>query len=393
MKTVSIFSRYLFIEMMPPFAVNIMFFTLVFLLTQILDITNMIVNYQIGMGIVLLLLLYSMPFFLVFVTPMSVMVAVLLTFLRMSNDNEILAMKSCGISLYALVPSVSAFCFIGCLLTGFMSIFGVPWGEISLKKLTIEVASSHIDIGLKERTFNDSFKDVMLYVNKIDIKSKALIDVFIEDQRSKNLVITIVSPKGELFAEPGKPVFHLRLFSGIINQVNLEDRSVNSIEFDTYEVNLDMGDALASARSGTPKDEKEMTLSELRQYLKETTEKNTQYYVSLLEFHKKFSIPFACFALGLLAVPLGLHSKSARRSFGLGLGLAFFLLYYLLLSAGMVFGEAGVYPPVIGMWMPNIVIGGIGLWLLIRSVNDRPVSINILPGMMKRFAAVFKRNS
>ena len=48
-------------------------------------------------------------------------------------------------------------------------------------------------------------------------------------------------------------------------------------------------------------------------------------------------------------------------------------MYYMLLSAGMVFGETGHYPPVIGMWMPNIIMGSIGLYLLVKVANDRPL--------------------
>ncbi|MDM8551861.1 LPS export ABC transporter permease LptF [Desulfobacterales bacterium HSG2] len=383
MKLNSIFSRYLLREMLPPFCISVMFFSFIFLLTRILDITNMIVNYKIGVSAVFLMIVYTMPYFLVFVIPMSVMMTVLLTLLRLSDDNEIIALKAGGISLYRLLPPVFMFCLMGCLLTGFMSICGLPWGKLSLKALTVEVATSNLNIGLKERTFNDSFKGVMLYVNKVDMKDKTLKDVFIEDRRSKNLVITIVSPEGYLAGEPGKAVFHLRLSNGIINQVDIEKRSVNSIRFDTYTVNLDLQKALDAVKGG-PKDEKEMSLAELIWYLEEDRERDGQYYETLLEFHKKFSIPFACFSLGLLAVPLGVQSsRSAKRSFSLGLGLGFFLFYYLLLSAGLVFGEAGVYPPLIGMWVPNIVTGAAGLYLLIRTVNDRPVQFEFLRNTMR----------
>ncbi|MEJ2659010.1 MAG: LptF/LptG family permease, partial [Desulfobacterales bacterium] len=99
------------------------------------------------------------------------------------------------------------------------------------------------------------------------------------------------------------------------------------------------------------------------------------YYTALIELHKKFSIPVACLALGILAVPLGIQSESAKRSTGLGMGMVFFLIYYLMLSAGSVFGEAGVYPPAIGMWVPNVVMGGLGLFLLVRAANDRSLKI------------------
>lgn len=384
MKVNSIINRYIFKEMLSPFFINIIFFMFVFLLTEILEITNMIVNYKINILSIAKLMAYSMPYFLVFIIPMSVMMAVLLTFLKMSSDNEITALKSGGINIYQLLPPVFVFCLAGCFLTGIMIIYGLPWGKMSLKQLTIDVARSNIDIGLKERTFNNSFKGVMLYVNKIDLKNKELIDIFIQDERTHNAGVTIIAPKGKLFSDPENLLFHLKLFNGNINQVDIDKRSVNSVNFDTYDVKLDLKKAVENAGLG-PKDGKEMSLAELYEYINNAQVKDTRYYGILIEFHRKFSIPFACIALGLLAVPLGVQSKSARKSFGLGLGLLLFLFYYLLLSAGLVFGEAGKYPPLIGMWVPNIVTGGIGIFLLNRTVKGRPVYIDMLPRLIKIF--------
>jgi lipopolysaccharide export system permease protein len=382
MKINSILNRYVFKEMIPPFIINLVFFTFIFLMTKILDITKLIVNYRISISSVLLMLIYAVPHFLEFVIPMSVMMAVLLTFLRLSSDNEIVALKAGGISIYGLIPSVLVFSMMGLILTGFMTVYGSPWGKLLLRERTFQIAVSHANVGLKERTFNDGFKDVMLYINKIDLKSKNLVDVFIEDKSTKNIVSTVVAPNGKLFGEPDKLTFHLRLYNGTINQVDLENRSANSANFDTYDINLDLKKLITSAKGG-PKDEDEMSLAELFRYLKDATKKDVQYYATLIEFHKKFSIPFACLALGLLAVPLGVESKSAKRSAGLGFGLIFFLIYYLMLSAGRVFGEAGVYPPVIGMWIPNIVMGGLGLFLLVRTANERPVKINSFLNLFK----------
>jgi len=388
MKLNSIVNRYIFREMIPPFVVTLVFFTFIFLMANILDITNYIVNYRISMTTVLLMLIYSVPYFLEFVIPMAVMMAVLLTFLRLSNDNEIVALKAGGISIYGLLPPVLVFCLMGCLLTGYMAIYGLPWGRLSFKELVIEVAATHIDVGLKERTFNDSFKDVMLYINKVDLKNNELIDIFIEDQRNKKFVSTVVATRGELLKDPDKLAYRLRLFNGSINQVDQDSRAVNSINFDTYDVSLDLEKVISSTRKG-PKDEKEMNLSELRMYLNTAKKKDAQYYVTLIEFHKKFSIPFACLALGLLAVPLGVQSNITKRSAGLGLGLVFFLFYYLLLSAGLVFGETGIYPPAIGMWVPNMVMGGLGLFLLVKTANERPLKFYSLLGWIRRVVSHF----
>ena len=390
MKINSIINRYLFSEMIGPFAINLVFFTFIFLMAEMLKITDLIVNYGVGMFVILMMLVYSTPYFLVYVIPMSIMMAVLLTFMRLSGDNEIIAFKTGGISIYRLLPPVIAFCLAGCLLTAFMAVYGQPWGRLAVKELTFKVVSSSLDVGLKERTFNDSFKDVMFYVNEIDLKNRTLIDVFIEDKRAKSLVSTVVAPKGRLFSEPDGLVYNLRLYDGIINQVNIENRSAHSIEFQTYNIRLDLKKNIITAKL-RGKSRKEMGLDELMRYLRNTSSKDERYYKALMELHKKFSISIACFTLGILAVSLGLQSRSSKKTLGLVLGLVFFLIYYLLLSIGLVFGETGAYPPVIGMWVPNYVMGGLGLYLLVKTANERSVRIDFLTSIIKKINSRFSR--
>jgi lipopolysaccharide export system permease protein len=384
MKVNSIVSRYVFREMIPPFLINVILFTFIFLMAKILDITDMIVNYGVSFSSVLLMLICTIPSFLVFVVPMSIMMGVLLAFLRLSGDNEIVALKACGFSIYRLLPPVFVFCLIGFLVTGFVCIYGSPRGRLLFKALLVETVKSNVDIGLKERTFNDSFKGVMLYVGKIDAQDKTLMDVFIEDQQTRGTLSTIIAPKGKLFSDPGKLAFRLTLFNGIINKVDQNDNTVHSVSFDTYDFNLEVAKVLSAGRYGR-KGRKEMSLAELRQGLKGATRKDAKYYLNSMEYHKKFSVPVACFVLGLIAVPLGIQSKAAKRSFGTVLGLFFFLVYYIFLSAGWILGEAGICPPVVGMWCPNLVIGAVGIYLLILSAKERPVkAISVLPGIFMR---------
>ena len=375
MKINTTINRYVLKEMTPPFIINIFFFIFVFLMTSILEITNYIVNYNISMVAFLLFLLYSMPFSLQFIIPMSVMISILLTFLRMSSDNEVIALKASGISIYRMVPPVLLFCLMGCLLTGWMAIYGVPWGWSSMRSLKEEVAASSFEIGLKERTFNDSFKDVMLYVNQIDVNDAKLMDVFIEDKRNPNLVSTVVAPEGRLLSEPDRLLFKLRLLNGIINQVNIKEKSVNTIQFETYDISLDVKKALAE-RKGASKHRLEMSLQEMRQYLRDDSKKDVSYYRTLMDYYKKFSVPIACFVLGFLALPLGFQSTITNRSYGLVLGLIFFILYYILLTAGRGYGEIGRYPPIIGMWLPNLLFGGVALFFLFQTGEERPSLID-----------------
>jgi lipopolysaccharide export system permease protein len=377
MKIVSTINRYILKEFLGPFAVNVLFFTFIFLMAELIEITNWIVNYNINLATILWMIFYQMPFLLIFVIPISVMITVLLTFLRLSNENEILALKTGGISIYALLAPVIAFCLIGFVLTMVMSVYGQPRGRSALRELTRQIVSSNITIGLKERVFNDSFSDVVIYVNKIDSKNKTLIDVFIEDKRQPDRVNTVIAPRGEIFNEPERAISHLRLFNGSIHQTNLKDKAANSIQFDRYDISLPM-DRAPARKDRKPKRPKEMNTDYLKQFVKSSNAEDDRYFRAQLELHRRFAIPFGCFALGILAVPLGVQSKSAKRSFGLFLGLFFYLFYYLLMSIGKIYGETGAYPPAIGMWLPNLVIGGLGFYFLIRTANERTLKVDVI---------------
>jgi lipopolysaccharide export system permease protein len=392
MKFNSITNRYILKEMFIPFSINIFIFTFLFLMTEMIEITNWIVNYKLSVWSVLAFIFYTMPWFLMFIIPMSVMLAVLLTFLRLSGDNEIVALKSCGLSIYGLLPSVLIFALIGFLLTIFITLYGIPRAKASLEEMALKVAASNADIGLKERTFNDAFKGVMLYVNKVDLKNKKLIDVFIEDKRQPEIVTTVVAPEGRLISEPEKFIYHLILSNGTIHQTNLKERSVNSIQFDRYTLSLDFKKEMGQV-TDREKHREEMSIAELRQFIKGSANKDEDYYKAKIVLHRRFSIPVACLALGLLAFPLGIQSKSTKRSFGLIACLFFFFLYYVLLTAGYSLGESGAYPPVIGMWLPNFVIAGIGLYFLWQTGRERSLKLYLLAQRLQQLLTRFRRGT
>jgi lipopolysaccharide export system permease protein len=378
MKVNSIINRYFFGELCQPFAVNLFFFTFILLISKILEITNMVVNYNAGLSAVALLLLYSMPFFLAFVTPMSVMMAVLLTFLRMSADNEIVALKSSGVNPNRFLVPVALFCLLGWVMTMAITGFIMPWGNRAYIGLSTELAQSHIDAIIKERTFIDSFDGIMLYVNKIDMKNRSMKDVFIEDRRNKDISNVIVAPQGQITAEASSQTIRLRLYNGAINQVDIARQSAQAIAFGTYEMKLDLKKLIAKKRSGNRKSLDEMSISEIRKYLGKARKHKRYYNNALMKLHQKFSLPVACFALGLVAIPLGMQSKTDKRAVGIVMGIPFFLLYYILLSVGWALGESGTVHPVVGMWAPNIIMAAIGIYLYRRSMQDRPLQFGRL---------------
>ncbi len=379
--------------MIPPFILTLGFLSFVFLLAQILDITNMIVNYNASLVSILLLLFYCTPEFLQFTIPMSIMMAVLLTFLRMAVDNEIIAVKAGGGNIYHLLYPVLLFSFFGFVFTFIITVYGISWGKVSYDKLAIEVASKSVDASLKEGSFNDSVDGIMFYVNKIDVKNKVLYDVFINDSRDDKNQSIIIAPKGKRFSNKGNTSFILRLYNGVINNVKLDDKSVNTINFDTYDVDIPF-EKKGGERFKKKKSIKQSTIAELNEYIK-TADNVKAKRNAIMTLHKRFSLPVACFALGLLAMSLGLKSAFSKRSSGLGLGLVCFLFYYFLLGTGLSCGKSGLLPPALAMWIPDIVMGTLGVIFLVRIAGEKTIGVgfNFLWNIIRFFISHIKNRS
>lgn len=366
--------RYIFLELLSPFGVSLLFLTFVFVMTRIPQITNMVVNYNMGVGAVFFLVFYSLPRFLEFTLPMSVMIAVLLTFMRMSGANEIIALKGGGMTIYRLLPPVTFFCVLMTLVTLWVTVWGVPWGRYSFSVKGEQMARVNINVALQERQFNTPFDNVMIYVNAIDIKIGGLRDVFIEDGRDPDRVNITVASQGVMISQPDQGLYTLRLKKGMINQVALGKETANQIKFDTYDINFDM-ELPGNKNIDMSKDISEMGIKALKEVSRDKNASTKERNQARMELNEKLAIPFACLALGLLALPLGLQTLSSRNAQGFGLALVFFMGYYTLLALGWSAGKSGAYPPVVAMWLPNGVMGGMAVYLIKQVAGECFLSI------------------
>jgi lipopolysaccharide export system permease protein len=241
------------------------------------------------------------------------------------------------------------------------------------KQLLYNVAAANVDLGLKPRQFIDAYKDVVMYFHDMDKDTKVLKDIFIEDNRSAKVSSTVVAPQGRLSFNKEQLTIHLQLLNGTIYQVDIDDRRANAVAFDRYDIRLDVKRNL-EALGAKEEHVREMGIVQLYK-VSHPPEREKMNLGALKEWHKKFALPAACIVMALLGMPLGITARSSKRAYGIGLGLGFFLLYYVMLSFGWMLAESGFYPPAIGMWMPNLVTGCIGIFLLLRAVREQPVML------------------
>jgi len=100
--------------------------------------------------------------------------------------------------------------------------------------------------------------------------------------------------------------------------------------------------------------------------------KNKKRYVNslLVEVHKKFALAVACVVFILIGAPLGIMAKKGGMAVGLGLSLGFFVLYWAFLIGGEELADRQLIPAFWAMWSANILIGGTGIYILVKSAKE-----------------------
>ena len=91
----------------------------------------------------------------------------------------------------------------------------------------------------------------------------------------------------------------------------------------------------------------------------------------LVELHKKFSIPFASIVFILVGAPLGVMARRGNFALSSTISLGFFIIYWAFLIGGEQLADRGAISPFISMWLPNIILGVLGLYLVYINSKDR----------------------
>jgi len=365
---------YLSKEIFIPFLVGLLIFSVVFMMGKTLHLTALLVNKGVSLLDIGKLLVYFFPSSLFLIIPISLLLGVLVAFARLSSDNEITALKASGISLFQLTPPVLLLSTITYLLTTFLVIYGVPWGNRGLKYTLFDIARTKAYTALKERTFNDSFDGVVIYVDKIPLRGNKLEGIFIhyEDKKGEGGTRTILASEGYVVTDPHSQEILLHLSGVAGDQVSEGSKSYGRIESEVLVQRLTFGGDLSRIRKFRAM-RWEMSIGELRKQIKIRKSHGQDCTKYLMDLYMKFSIPFACIAFGLIGIPLGVQPTRSGKSYGFILGIFIVMLYYILLTSAEVLSEKGTLPPVLASWTPNIVLISLGIYLLIKVGKESPI--------------------
>src|ERR1051325_3144356 len=402
-----ILSRYIFKEMLTPTFLGFTFYPSIILMRQLFEMAAMIIRRSLSAAVVGKLLLFSLPHIIVLTVPMSLLFGILIAIGRLSADSEIVALRALGMSMRTIYRPVFTFSLLMFLLTLYLINFVMPHGNRQLMALRAEIVTSTAEKAIKPRIFYDQYPNLMIYVNDVDPATGQWKGVFVADSRvdeSRDIVQpqqaanalreppkddasvaalqqtgtgqrVIVARSGNLsVTRPTKDIW-MNLYGAETHiwDPRRPDR-FDHTRNDTQHILLPAsgGDA---AISQLARSLREMTLSELLRQERELERSHNEEdrltrNTARVEIHKKFSIPFACIAFGVLGLPLGITNRRGGKSSGFSLSVAIILFYYVAMNNGEQLATTGKIPPFVGMWGANIILLLLGFYLLSRANRD-----------------------
>ena len=377
-----ILSLYIIREIASLFVLGIAVFTLILLMGRLIKLTDLVISRGVPLADVALMIAYLMPSFLVFTIPMAFLLAVLLAFGRLSADNEITIMKAGGISLVQIMPPVLLCGFVAAMLALAAGTLGIPWGNNAFRSLSFEVLKKNVAVTIREKVFWDDIPGIVLYTEHYDEARRALTGVIIHDGSDSRRPLTIFASSGAISSGTNMQDIRLVLNNGSIHSAG-KDSEYRTVQFGEYVMNIGGPDST----NGIGLSEQELDTSELFHQVDNSAVPRPVRLKMASELHSRFALPFASLVFAVLAVPLGMQSRRSGKAAGFSISIGILLLYYILLSLLKTLAEKGSIPPVVALWLPNLIFLALGWWLLRMASLERSFTLpsaRIFPRLFRK---------
>jgi lipopolysaccharide export system permease protein len=456
---VRILERYVLREHVFPFFLG--FSVVIFLLTLdfLFDLVDLAVGKGIGVEIVLEMFVLSLGYMVALAFPCAVLIACMATFGRLSQDNEIIAMKATGVNLLRIIGAPMAASVVLAILLVLFNNHVLPESNHALANLMADVGRKRPTTQITEGVFIDGFVGYNIFVEKVNSRTNEIRGIKIYQLSSNARPTTILADWGVIHNSPDGRFITLELHDGEIHEVppNEAERTYRRLMFKTHNINIRNPGGDLERHNRETRGDREMTLAmmeanirDLRGSLGKAVESRNQIldgagYGSYDEFvraaiprrperglaawlrgavhtlssigrfavrnppptaatlrpiapvtmdaiqmrqleiealerrmnslevevQKKFSIPAACIVFVLVGAPLGMRARKSGIAVAF-VSILFFVFYYLCLAGGEELADRRLVAPWIAMWIPNIVIGAIGLFLTLQTADVIP---------------------
>jgi LPS export ABC transporter permease LptG/LPS export ABC transporter permease LptF len=332
---------------------------LLFVVLTLFDLLDEIIRNRIAVMIVIRYFIFLTPQILLYVVPMSVLLAILIMFGILEKGSEVTAMKAGGWSLYRISVPVFLISSVICASIFFMQDYILPYANKEQDALRNLIKAKPVQtttklrtwiFGQSDRIFNydyfDPDKDVFIDLNvyEVDLRQQAI-------KRRVYARRAMIDPNGEWTLEDG----------WVRNFQTRQDGFV-PIKKATFDFPETAG--YFEKEIFAPKESSKLTYFELKKYIDYLKQSGYNATELLVELHKKISFPVSCFVMALIGVPFSFFMGRKGAFFGITASIAIAMSYWLVFNVFEQMGAYGMLSPVLAAWAPNLLFGAAGLAML-----------------------------
>jgi lipopolysaccharide export system permease protein len=291
--------------------------------------------------------------------PASTLLAVMLVFGLMNKHNEIIALKAGGVSIYRLLKVPFT---IGLILSLVLLIFSeilLPIVRSNANRMwTEEVKKFWVDY--QQRNIWLKGRHAIYHITYFDPVRERMTGV------SLNFFDTNFRIKRRIDARDGKYVDGQWVFEDVMEQVRqAKDGSFSVKHLDQLTLPLEFEPADLKR---VVKESDEMSLLELSDYIRTTESEGYDATPYRVDWHAKIAFPLVCIILSVIGVTIagrGRRGENLAIVVVTGIGLAF--CFWVLHGFSLSLGYAGMLPPVVAAWLPNMIFFFAAAALLLRA--------------------------
>jgi lipopolysaccharide export LptBFGC system permease protein LptF len=363
-----IIDRYVGKNVFVTMLIGVVVLSVVLVLGNILhDLLDKLINEGVPFEVVLAFMAVVLPFSLTFSIPWGLLTGLLLVFGRMSADNELIALRSNGVS----IPRICAPIFVLTIaLTGLCFWINADIAPRAAQKMAeslFEVATKNPISLFRADDVVDKITDKRIYVG--GKKGDTLLNLTIFDINVKDgtPLKVIYAKRGQLVPDPTNRRLLLKFEDARYEQRDANDpRDIYKIQpgilmgGGSFPIPLDS--LYEEAAKGRRLEA--YTLPELQAFIAKGADGHV--LEAKVELHRRFSASLACIAFALVAIPLGITTHRKETSAGFAISLATAFAYYFFIIVAMTFRDNAAAHPLALIWIPNIVFIALGSVLFYR---------------------------
>lgn len=322
--------------------------------------------------------IYKIPTIAFYVAPQAVLLATVITLATLAQNNEIIAMKACGIGVTGITIPIIGSALVVALLILLSNEYIAPVATKKMnyifkvkvqKNKVFETGDLHIDIK-REGIWLVAQDGAIWNIGWFDPEAGRMNTVSIFYRSNEKSVQKRIDAKEVVWNDK-----RWEFFDGFVRKFNSGGiDSTVYFEKKTFPVEETLSDFIINNK--TIRSE-ELSLLDMYKNVQELTSKGKDTVKSRVELHQKISYPFVSLVLALLSIPLSLRSsRHGGILFCVGVNLAMGFVFSFLYAMGISLGFGGIFNPILAAWGPFLLFFSLGFYFIFTLDSEE-----IIPGL------------